>query len=86
MILVPYPFAADNHQQKNAEYYVQGGGALLFKESELTVGQLRETILSIATNREQREKMESNQRRLAPVDAASKIVAVCRQLINRDEL
>ncbi|CAG37627.1 undecaprenyldiphospho-muramoylpentapeptide beta-N-acetylglucosaminyltransferase [Desulfotalea psychrophila] len=86
VILVPYPFAADNHQQKNAEYYVQGGGALLFKESELTAPQLVEAVISIATNREQRERMEFNQRRLAPTDAAGKIVAVCRQLINRDEL
>ena len=27
VILIPYPFAADNHQEKNGRHYVMGGGA-----------------------------------------------------------
>jgi UDP-N-acetylglucosamine--N-acetylmuramyl-(pentapeptide) pyrophosphoryl-undecaprenol N-acetylglucosamine transferase len=35
-IFVPYPYAAYNHQEENARYFVQGGGAYLFREEELS--------------------------------------------------
>src|SRR5690606_13807303 len=35
-ILVPYPFAADNHQQKNAEALVKRGAARLILNKELS--------------------------------------------------
>ena len=35
-IFVPYPYAVYNHQEENARYFVQGGGAYLFREGELS--------------------------------------------------
>jgi UDP-N-acetylglucosamine--N-acetylmuramyl-(pentapeptide) pyrophosphoryl-undecaprenol N-acetylglucosamine transferase len=40
-ILVPYPFAAANHQEMNAQTMVESGAAVMVKDSEL-----RETLLS----------------------------------------
>ena len=34
-ILIPYPSAADNHQEKNGQYYVSGGGAVQYIQKEL---------------------------------------------------
>jgi UDP-N-acetylglucosamine--N-acetylmuramyl-(pentapeptide) pyrophosphoryl-undecaprenol N-acetylglucosamine transferase len=34
-ILVPYPFATADHQAKNAEYFVQAGGAIMVRELDL---------------------------------------------------
>ena len=34
-IFIPFPFAIDNHQQKNAEYCVDKGGALICKQDEI---------------------------------------------------
>jgi UDP-N-acetylglucosamine--N-acetylmuramyl-(pentapeptide) pyrophosphoryl-undecaprenol N-acetylglucosamine transferase len=34
-ILVPYPFATGDHQAKNAEHFVQAGGAIMVRELEL---------------------------------------------------
>ncbi len=80
-ILVPYPYAADNHQQKNAEYYVAGGGAILFEEKHLTGAQLAEAILALAADREKLLTMSRNQKKLGRPDAATKIVEVCNELI-----
>jgi UDP-N-acetylglucosamine--N-acetylmuramyl-(pentapeptide) pyrophosphoryl-undecaprenol N-acetylglucosamine transferase len=47
-ILIPYPHAADNHQQKNGEF-MQGhvGGAVVIAESELNGKDLADTIQSL---------------------------------------
>jgi UDP-N-acetylglucosamine--N-acetylmuramyl-(pentapeptide) pyrophosphoryl-undecaprenol N-acetylglucosamine transferase len=34
-ILVPYPQAADNHQQANAQYFAQQGGGLVLEQGRL---------------------------------------------------
>src|SRR5204863_735242 len=35
-LLVPYPYAADDHQTRNAEVFVRAKAAVLLKESELS--------------------------------------------------
>src|SRR5207245_689266 len=35
-ILIPFPYAADDHQTRNAEIFVRAGAAFVLKESELT--------------------------------------------------
>jgi UDP-N-acetylglucosamine--N-acetylmuramyl-(pentapeptide) pyrophosphoryl-undecaprenol N-acetylglucosamine transferase len=36
-ILIPYPYAIDDHQQKNAEYLLKKGGAMICKEQDITL-------------------------------------------------
>jgi UDP-N-acetylglucosamine--N-acetylmuramyl-(pentapeptide) pyrophosphoryl-undecaprenol N-acetylglucosamine transferase len=76
-ILIPYPAAADNHQEKNGRYYVSGGGAVQYRQKELTAQQLRETILRLINNEQQLHGMGAAMKRLAFPDAAKRIVACC---------
>lgn len=80
-ILVPFPFAADNHQVTNADYYVKGGGALVFEEAGLTSSQLAETILEQVNAPQKIEEMSLAQKSLGELDAAGKIVSICKKLI-----
>jgi UDP-N-acetylglucosamine--N-acetylmuramyl-(pentapeptide) pyrophosphoryl-undecaprenol N-acetylglucosamine transferase len=84
-ILVPYPFATDDHQAKNAEYYVRGGGAVQFREQDLDAGRLAETVWQIAGDQVRREAMGAAMRKLAFPDAAKAIVDVCLQAIGREK-
>jgi len=43
-ILVPYPFASDNHQEVNARCMVRGGGAVMIPQEKLTGRSLAENI------------------------------------------
>src|SRR5438046_1780749 len=43
-ILIPFPYAAEDHQTKNAEIFVRAGAALLLKESDLTAELLAQRI------------------------------------------
>lgn len=76
-ILVPYPHAADNHQHKNADYYVAGGGCLKFAEHELTAAILAQQIEQLAGNKKRRVAMADAMKKLAMPEAAARIVAEC---------
>lgn len=80
-IFVPFPAAADNHQVTNAEYYVKGGGARMFEEATFTSSQLAENVLELANNPEKLQEMSLAQKNLGEIDAASKIVSICKKLI-----
>jgi len=43
-ILVPYPFAADDHQRSNARLLVEAGGALLVEDRDLDGAALSELL------------------------------------------
>lgn len=51
-ILIPYPFATDNHQDKNADFLVKTvGGAVKFSEAEITPLELAHVIESFSDER-----------------------------------
>ena len=74
-ILVPYPFAADNHQERNGLALAESGAALVFRQAELTGPKLAEAIQALFEHPERLEKMQTAMRSLARPDAAGTIVA-----------
>lgn len=81
VILIPYPYAADNHQEKNAEFYVQGGGARMFIEKNLTAKTLAEQLTELFENPEKLERMGAAMRDRAFPKAAERIVDECLTLV-----
>lgn len=79
-ILVPYPFAADDHQRANAEVLERRGAGLLVLDRELTGERLARMVIGLAHDREGIGRMEAAARQLAVPDAAERVVAVCRDL------
>jgi UDP-N-acetylglucosamine--N-acetylmuramyl-(pentapeptide) pyrophosphoryl-undecaprenol N-acetylglucosamine transferase len=82
-LLIPYPFAADNHQEKNAAYYVSGGGARQFREAELTPELLAENIAGLFADPAALAAMAQAMARLAIPDAAQRIVACCLEVMEK---
>jgi UDP-N-acetylglucosamine--N-acetylmuramyl-(pentapeptide) pyrophosphoryl-undecaprenol N-acetylglucosamine transferase len=80
-ILVPYPYAADNHQEYNARQVVDRGGALLCKESELTAEKLAETIITLLNDSERLRAMGARARSAALPEATANIVRECLALL-----
>ena len=83
-ILIPYPYAADNHQTRNAEIFVRAGAAVLLKESELSGDLLARKIKEVIGNAKQLQRMSENCSRLAPKDAAGRVVATMEKYTNHD--
>lgn len=81
-ILLPYPYAADNHQEYNARLVVDGGGALLRKESELTAVALAEEIIGLLGDQPRLRRMGEQAREAAFPEATANIVRECLALIS----
>jgi UDP-N-acetylglucosamine--N-acetylmuramyl-(pentapeptide) pyrophosphoryl-undecaprenol N-acetylglucosamine transferase len=82
-ILIPYPFAADNHQELNGQAMVEGGAAVMLLERELDGRRLAEEILGIGRDPARLEAMAQASARLGRPEAAREIVDACDQLIRR---
>jgi len=76
-ILIPYPYAADNHQQKNADYYVQGGGVVMLIEKNLTASVLSEQLIDLLGNKYRLRRMGEAMQNCAFPNATEKIVEEC---------
>jgi UDP-N-acetylglucosamine--N-acetylmuramyl-(pentapeptide) pyrophosphoryl-undecaprenol N-acetylglucosamine transferase len=69
-VLVPFPFAADDHQLRNAEAMQRAGAAVLLEERELSGRTLGETLSRLAAAPEELERMSRAARALARRGAA----------------
>ncbi len=70
-VLVPYPYAVDDHQTHNAAPLVAAGAAVLLPQSQLTAERLAETLAPLLTDGERRRAMALAGRALARPDAAT---------------
>src|SRR5207249_2114306 len=80
-VLVPYPFAADDHQRKNAESLVARGAAILILDRELTAENLSQAIDGLRGDAERLATMAKAARALGRPDAAERVVDVCLDLV-----
>ena len=78
-ILVPYPYAADDHQTRNAEVFAGAGAAELVQESDLDEEVLAEMIDKILGDLPSRERMAKAARGLAVPDAAARVGGVIEE-------
>ena len=82
-ILVPFPFAVDDHQTGNARYLVNAGAALLIPQSELKVDALAVLLHGLLADRSRLLAMAEAGRALARPDAARVVADHCLQLAGR---
>ncbi len=78
-ILVPYPFAADNHQEVNAREMAEAGAALMFRQSELSAEKLADVVADLAGNPETLARMGSAMKALGKPRAAADILDWCAE-------
>jgi UDP-N-acetylglucosamine--N-acetylmuramyl-(pentapeptide) pyrophosphoryl-undecaprenol N-acetylglucosamine transferase len=76
-ILVPYPFAVDDHQTRNADYLVQAGAAIRMEERALNVERLTALVLELARDRARVLRMAVAARRCGSSDAARRVAEIC---------
>jgi UDP-N-acetylglucosamine--N-acetylmuramyl-(pentapeptide) pyrophosphoryl-undecaprenol N-acetylglucosamine transferase len=84
-ILIPFPYAAEDHQTRNAEIFVRGGAAVLVKESELSGELLARHINDLIGNVGALKRMSDNSVRLAHKDAAGIVAATVEKISANDK-
>jgi UDP-N-acetylglucosamine--N-acetylmuramyl-(pentapeptide) pyrophosphoryl-undecaprenol N-acetylglucosamine transferase len=72
-LLIPYPFAVDDHQAGNAAYLVDAGAAVMIRQQELDGSRLASLIREAAGNRKRLSMMGNKAGKAARPDAAREI-------------
>lgn len=80
-ILIPYPFAAEDHQSYNAKVFTQVGAALSFKQSDLTPEILTTQILNLLQSPAELAIMAEKAKTLAVPDSADKLATLVREVM-----
>jgi len=78
-ILIPYPFAVDDHQSANARYLEDAGAAIIRQQDTLDSQWLTTTIIDLMQHRERLLQMADAARALAMPDSAQQIANLCLQ-------
>jgi UDP-N-acetylglucosamine--N-acetylmuramyl-(pentapeptide) pyrophosphoryl-undecaprenol N-acetylglucosamine transferase len=76
-ILVPFPYAIDDHQTHNARYLSEAGAALLMSQTELTPERLAEAIEALCRQPGRLTAMSEAALALAKPDAARTVADIC---------
>lgn len=72
-VLVPYPYAAHNHQEVNASNLVERGAAVSIVDAELTGERLAKEVAHLLADRQALSRMSANARVFARPDAAARL-------------
>lgn len=78
-LLVPFPYAVDDHQTRNAEYLVRAGAARLVQERDLDISRLAGLLTGLLGDRAGLLAMARAARAAAWPDAAGAIAGACEQ-------
>jgi UDP-N-acetylglucosamine--N-acetylmuramyl-(pentapeptide) pyrophosphoryl-undecaprenol N-acetylglucosamine transferase len=81
-LLIPFPYAIDDHQTINGQWLVNSGAAEMLPESNLTAQKLADFIKKIATNRGQCIAMSQCAKTIAKLGAADRVAEVCMEVAN----
>lgn len=81
-ILIPLPTSANNHQQKNAEYFSQKEASVLLNQKDLTNEKFLESLFNLWKDKKKQKEMKINLKNVYNPDAVEGIVKVLNHELN----
>ncbi len=82
-VLIPYPYATDDHQTKNARALVAHGAAEVIADADLDGQRFGDVVVGLLGDTEARATMSAASRALGRPDAASRVAALARSVAGR---
>jgi len=79
-ILIPYPYATNNHQEINALEFVEEGASVMITSSKLNGAKLASVIINLENRPEQINKMGKQAKNLSKPKASERIADECYKL------
>jgi UDP-N-acetylglucosamine--N-acetylmuramyl-(pentapeptide) pyrophosphoryl-undecaprenol N-acetylglucosamine transferase len=78
-VLVPYPYAIDDHQTLNARYLVDAGAGVILDQKEMTAERVSELLNDFSDHRNRLVELACAARKLARPEATRKIAEICME-------
>lgn len=82
-IFVPYPYAAQDHQRKNAKFMVEKGAGLYIDDNDINSKILYEKIEELVKDSAKLKEIQQNSFNLAHLDGTEKIVEQLESIIEK---
>ncbi len=82
-LMIPFPFAADDHQRKNAEAMELAGAGRMILQAELSPERLAQELLWLTGDPQQLARMAAASKELGHPDAAAKVVDLAMMIRGR---
>ncbi len=79
-ILVPFPYAVDDHQTANGRFLESRGAALLVQQREIDGDRLLRMVREFINNPQRISEMGERAAEVSRPDAASRVVSICQEL------
>jgi UDP-N-acetylglucosamine--N-acetylmuramyl-(pentapeptide) pyrophosphoryl-undecaprenol N-acetylglucosamine transferase len=79
-LLIPYPYAAEDHQTYNAKVFQAAGAALMFQQADLTPELLQDKVLYLLRSPDERDRLAAAMGQMAIADSAERLAALVGNL------
>ena len=80
-LLIPYPFAAEHHQDDNAAYLMSAGGAEILFDKDCSVEKMQEFVKRFLSDPEAFRMRGENSKKTAHPDAAAAVIRmICKEI------
>ena len=80
-IFIPFPFATDDHQRKNAEAFERVGAGKMILQKDLTAERLASELRRLIEHPEEIDRMEERSRELGRPDSTERVVDLAMKII-----
>ncbi|WP_084639509.1 undecaprenyldiphospho-muramoylpentapeptide beta-N-acetylglucosaminyltransferase [Geitlerinema sp. PCC 9228] len=82
-VLIPYPYAAEDHQAYNAAVFAGVGAAIVLRQGELTTETLQDKVLQLLQVPEQLQTMADNVTKLSVADGGEQMAGLIRETLEK---
>ena len=83
--LIPFPYAANNHQEHNARIIETANAGEVILDNEISGERLAKSITRAMDDPENLQKMEDNSYQLGSRDATEKVRQLCEDLMKNEK-
>ncbi|WP_299200287.1 undecaprenyldiphospho-muramoylpentapeptide beta-N-acetylglucosaminyltransferase [uncultured Amphritea sp.] len=82
-VLVPFPFAVDDHQTGNARFLAEAGAAILIQQRELDLDRLTNILTEQLNDRQVLLEMAQKARQLGQPEASQTVADICLEVMKK---
>jgi len=81
-VLIPYPYAAEDHQTYNAQVFTEAGAAIAYSQGELNSEILEQQVSQWLESTDELKQMATKAKTLAMSDSAAKLAKMIQLLVD----
>ncbi|WP_264328213.1 UDP-N-acetylglucosamine--N-acetylmuramyl-(pentapeptide) pyrophosphoryl-undecaprenol N-acetylglucosamine transferase [Romeriopsis navalis] len=82
-ILVPYPYAAEDHQAFNAKVFAKAEAGEMIRQNELNANDLRDRVLNLIQDPQRLQQMAARAGAIAVPDSAAQVAQIMRDKLRQ---